>query len=49
MGIQLLVAPGLKLKEMGVLPVHCEQAFVGPLFQDFTFVDDYDLIGGAHG
>ena len=49
MGIQSLIAPGLKLKEMGVLSVHREQAFVGPLFDDFAIVDDNDLIGGAHG
>lgn len=49
MRIQSLVAPGLKFKQVGVLSVHGEQAFVGPLFQDFTLVDDNDLISRAHG
>ncbi len=49
MPLQSLVAPGLKLEEVGVLSVHGQQALVGPLFEDFALVDDNDLIGGAHG
>ena len=45
---RLLVAPGLKLEQMGVLPVRREQAFMAPLFQYFAIVDDYDPIGGAY-
>jgi len=48
MCINLLVAPGLKLKQVGVLPIHREQAFVIPLFEDFAIVDDDDPISGAY-
>jgi len=41
----LLVSPSLKFKQVGVLPVHSEQAFMIPSLQDFTFVDDNDLVG----
>ena len=41
----LLVSPSLKLKQVGVLPVHREQAFMISSLQDFTFVDDNYLVG----
>ena len=45
--IYLLVTPGLKLKQVGVLPVHLEQALVTSLFQDFTLVDNNDVVSRA--
>ena len=47
MRIYLLVTPGLKLKQVGVLPVHRKQALVISLFQDFTLVDDNDVVSRA--